>query len=409
MDARIDEARSNISISPLTSEMARANGLPGFKISFTANDPRTALQVCTDIEGLFTTKNLQSREAAAEGTTDYFNEELTNARHTLDDQNQKIADFEREHFGMLPEDAGNNVQVLNSLSTQLQNLTQAIQTLQEHKSVGETLLQQQQQNTPPPGAAPIQTPQTQQEELNKLLAQKEELATHYTDQYPEVKRVNRQIDDLRAEMAKAAATPAPPPSPVTPAVVNRPEPANVQNIRAQLKAIDQQIADDVKEQDRINQQIRTLQGRVQATPEVEAEYKALTRDQATSQAFYDRLKSNMETSQMATDLEHRQEGETFSVLDAPNFPAEATFPKASMFAGGGLMAGLALGLIIIVFLEYKDTAMRTERDVWAFTQLPTLAILAWSGDAADTESGFHPLQRLFGRKPPKELLVGNPG
>jgi capsular polysaccharide biosynthesis protein len=137
----------------------------------------------------------------------------------------------------------------------------------------------------------------------------------------------------------------------------------------------------------------------------------LTRDLATSQAFYDKLRSNMETSQMATDLEHRQEGETFTVLDAPNFPAEPTFPKPATFAAGGAMGGIVLGLLIVVFLEYKDTALRTERDVWAFTQLPTLAILAWSGDVAEAKSGkLQRLKHIFGRKPPKELLAGgNPG
>jgi capsular polysaccharide biosynthesis protein len=117
----------------------------------------------------------------------------------------------------------------------------------------------------------------------------------------------------------------------------------------------------------------------------------------------------METSQMATDLEHRQEGETFTVLDAPNFPSEPTFPKPLVFASGGLMAGIVLGLLVIVTLEYRDTALRTERDVWAFTQLPTLAVIAYSVDISASSGRLGRIRRLFGRKPPKELLAGNPG
>jgi capsular polysaccharide biosynthesis protein len=83
---------------------------------------------------------------------------------------------------------------------------------------------------------------------------------------------------------------------------------------------------------------------------------------------------------MATDLERQQQGEQFRVMDEPNLPDGPTFPNRQLFAAGGLAAGLALGLIIAAFLEYKDTALRTEQDVWAFTRLPTLAIIAYAAE-----------------------------
>jgi capsular polysaccharide biosynthesis protein len=112
---------------------------------------------------------------------------------------------------------------------------------------------------------------------------------------------------------------------------------------------------------------------------------------------------------MTTDLEKRQEGETFTVLDAPNLPTDPTYPKISVFAMGGLFIGLALGVLIVALLEYKDTALRSERDIWAFTQLPTLAVIAWSGEVAAAGSDSSGKKRLFGRKPPRELIAGGPG
>jgi hypothetical protein len=40
---------------------------------------------------------------------------------------------------------------------------------------------------------------------------------------------------------------------------------------------------------------------------------------------------------------------------------------------------------VIAFLEYKDKSLRTERDVWTFTKLPTLATIAL---IEDTKGGF---------------------
>jgi capsular polysaccharide biosynthesis protein len=88
----------------------------------------------------------------------------------------------------------------------------------------------------------------------------------------------------------------------------------------------------------------------------------------------------MNQSKMATDLEKRQQGENFKVMDEPNLPEAPTFPNRLVFAMGGLAAGIALGLLVIAFLEYRDTAVRTERDIWAFTKLPTLAVIGFTGE-----------------------------
>ena len=79
---------------------------------------------------------------------------------------------------------------------------------------------------------------------------------------------------------------------------------------------------------------------------------------------------------MATALERRQQGEQFTVMDAANLPDAPTFPNRPLFAVGGLAAGLAIGLLLAGLLEYRDTSLRNERDIFAFTKLPTLAIIA---------------------------------
>jgi hypothetical protein len=67
-------------------------------------------------------------------------------------------------------------------------------------------------------------------------------------------------------------------------------------------------------------------------------------------------------------------------------------------------------LMIVALVEYRDTALRNERDVWAFTQLPTLAVIAWSANMEGDELGrLARLKRLFSRKTPKKLAVDAPG
>jgi capsular polysaccharide biosynthesis protein len=123
--------------------------------------------------------------------------------------------------------------------------------------------------------------------------------------------------------------------------------------------------------------------------------KDLTRDHQTAQDFYDSLLSKMNQSQMATDLERRQEGEQFRLMDDANLPDAPTFPKRGMFAVGGFVLGLGLGLLLIAFLEYKDKSLRTERDVWTFTKLPTLATIALVQEAKGAGGKQRPLKDLL--------------
>ena len=99
---------------------------------------------------------------------------------------------------------------------------------------------------------------------------------------------------------------------------------------------------------------------------------------------------------MATDLERRQQGEQFRVMDEPNLPESPSSPKRPVFVGGGFAAGIGLGLLIVALLEYLDTAVRTERDIWAFTKLPTLGVIGFNGETEAANSK----RRWFGRRTP---------
>jgi polysaccharide chain length determinant protein (PEP-CTERM system associated) len=408
MDGRIDLARNSIDIKPIHSDISRSDGLPGFFIYFTANDPHTAQLVCGEVQSLFVKQSLLSREATVNETTAFLRNQLQEAKRTLDDQDAKLAAFQEKNSGRLPSDESNNMNILGTLDTQLDAVTQSVQTMEQNRSVMQAMLAQQSSQQAAPSTPTAQTPQVQQAELDRLQAEESDLATHYQPDYPDLKTVRRKIADLRKQIAQDQTATAVPVTPTSPAP-NRPDSASVQQLRAQLRGLDLAIESKHKQQDQLEQQIHSYQARVQSTPEVEAEYKELTRGSQTAQSFYDSLQVKLNQSNMGADLEHRQQGETFRVMDEPNLPDGPTHPKKSVFVGAGFAAGIALGLLVIAFLEYKDTALRTERDVWAFTQLPTLAVIAWSGEVADTGTKIARLKRPFSRKEPKDKLADAPG
>lgn len=399
MDDKIDQVRKDIDIKPIRSEVARTGGLPGFFISFKASDARTAQLVCGEITSLFVSENLHAREQSAQGTTDFLKGQLADAKRNLDEQDAKMAEFQRTYSGKLPGEEAPNLNMLTTLNTQLDAATQALNRMEQDKSYEEALLAQQSRDLTTPDQSRL-APQAQNSELQALLSQEAELTARYTDDYPDVVAVRRKIKDLRREMAQA-----PPPAPVSAAPApTRSEPLSVQQLRAQLRSLDQGIMQKRRDQAQIQGQIRMYQDRIQSTPAVQEQFKNLTRDYQTAQQFYDDLLKKMDQSKMATDLERRQQGEQFRVMDEPNLPEEPAFPKRNLFAGAGAFAGLVLGLLIVAWFEYRDTSLRSDRDIWAFTKLPTLAVIAYTKPTHSSSSlrGLFP----FGKR--KNLTTGKP-
>lgn len=388
MDDRLDAMRKAIEIRPIQSAMA--HGVPGFYISFKANDPRTARDVSGEITSMFVNEDLKSREQSTQGTTDFLQHQLEEAKRGLDEQDAKLANFQQQYAGKLPGQEEPNMNMLTSLNTQLDAATQALARMQQDLSYGQTILAQQARDFQTPETQRI-APQAQQQEMQQLLAQEADLTARYTPDYPDVQTIKHKIADLRHQMAQA-----PQQTVVAPTTSPRNEPASLLQLRAQIRASELAITQKKHDQAAIQTQIKTYQDRISSSPLVQEQYKTLTRDTTIRQESYDALLKKMQEAKMATDLERTQQGEHFKVMDEPNLPDAPTSPKRPVFAAGGFVLGLLLGLAIIALIEYRDTAFRSERDVWAFTKLPTLGTISLLEDL--TPASPRTRRKLFGRR-----------
>jgi uncharacterized protein involved in exopolysaccharide biosynthesis len=215
-------------------------------------------------------------------------------------------------------------------------------------------------------------PETLEQQLIALQAHLTALQSSYTDDYPDVIKAK---NDIAVVQKKIAESEGPNKGGPNKGLKTSTEPAQIQQLRAQLHNDDLIIATKTKEQEQIRKQIDLYQARVQSSPAVEQQYKELTRGYQTASDSYSDLQKKLTDSQQAVNLERKQEGEQFVVLDPANLPDKPTFPNRPLFALGGLGGGLGLGLGIAFFLELKDTSFKTERDVEFSLHLPVLAMV----------------------------------
>ena len=363
--ALVDRLRDAISVGPLTGMAGTGSQLPGFRLKLKFDNPQTAHDICAEVTSMFLDENARVRENIGRETTSFLNEQLNEAKQNLDQQDAALAEFKRQHLGSLPEEEQSNLQLLAGLNTQLEATTQNINHAQQDKAFSQTVLDQQEANWKQLQTT-NQNPETQEQQLASLQDQLTSMLLRYTPEHPDVVKLKAQIEDLKKRMMEE-----PPTREINP---TRPvhEPPQFAQLRLKIKQDIVDIAELVKKQGKIEDEIRVIQGRVQSSPVMEQQFKELTRNYETALEGYKDLLRKRGASAMASDLEHQQEGEQFRVLDPPSLPTEPSFPKKLYFAGGGFGFGVALSAGLLYVIAASDKSMHTERDVELCLKLPVL-------------------------------------
>lgn len=363
MESLVARLQKKIQVIPV-KPMAESNStqLPGFILKVSDHDRAVAQKICDELSAMVQAENVHVRQEQAQGTTVFLTKQLEDAKVKMDDRDAKLAAFKSRYIGALPDDQQANLSILTGLNSQLDAATQALSRAQQDKAFAETMLAQQVASQS--GENP-----SLQKELADMQNQLAVMQSKYTNDHPDVIRLKQNISDMKQKIAAGEQNPSPVGKANTMAI-DTPE---IQTLRAQVHQYDSMVKEKTAEQHDIQRQIALYQSRVQLSPNVEEQYKQLTRDYQSAQDFYNDLLKKRSDSAMESDLNHQAQNAEFRVLDPPNLPDSPSFPNPLYFTLGGLGAGLALGLGMIVLGEARDKTLRTEEDVEFFLQLPTLA------------------------------------
>jgi polysaccharide chain length determinant protein (PEP-CTERM system associated) len=380
MEELVDRMRNAIAVNPVKSVVSsgREGELPGFYVRFTADDPRVAQQVCAEVTSMFVEENLRVREQSAQGTSSFLDAQIADAKRKLDEQDARLAEFKRKNLGALPDATQANLNLLTTLNTQFEAATQGLNRAQQDKAYIESLLAQQVAGWQASRGGTGPRPEADQQRLEAMENELQALEARYTSDHPDVLKLKSSIEQLRRKISETAAVGKDKPAENVQQAAGA-EPPQILQLRSQVHAYEEAIRQYTREQNRLKEQIRLYQSRIQLSPVVEQDFKLLTRDYQTALDFYNELSRKRNQSGMATDLERRQQGQQFRVMDPANLPEEPSFPNRPLFAGGGLGIGLGLGLGITLLLEFLDKSIRTESDVEFYLKVPTLALVPTVG------------------------------
>ena len=349
-----------------------------FRIAFIGDNPVTVMRVTDRLASHFIDENLRDREILAQGTSQFLTVQLDDARRRLIEQEEKLEAYRLLHSGELPSQAAGNLQQVQNLQLQVQAIVESLNRDVDRKLIIERLLADMKAMDPVAIAAVNKSGDITEQPISVQLAAAEktlsEMQLRLTPQHPDVIRLKRRITGLkqRAE-AEALAAPLSPESaaPTTPGQILRQN--REKAMHAELESLDRQITNKRSEEQRLRKLAAAYQARIEAVPARETELAELTRDHETLQRMYADLLAKNEESKIAANLERRQIGEQFKILDSAR-PAEKPFtPNRAQINLLGSFGGLLVGLALAGFLEYRDASFRSQDEVTSVLSLPVLA------------------------------------
>jgi polysaccharide chain length determinant protein (PEP-CTERM system associated) len=361
-DALVAAMRSNIKVD-LPRGGGRGQEAAGyFSINYTAKDPKVAAAVANRLSSLFIDENLRQREQQAVGTTEFLASELAVTKEKLEKQGQILAEYKRRHMGSLPEQRDTNIRLLEQLQQLYQRNEESLRAAEDRKLLIRT--QMADIESPPAvvmgptgNAQSGRTPGSYEAQVEDLKRQLADLRSRYTEKHPDILRTRKRIADLEKSRE-------------TTSVKNDPRYRELSNSLAALDLEIKRLRDDGE---RLRGQMGMYRGRIEGATVREQEMATVMQEYNNTKLVYDTLIRKNEEAQQAENLERRQKGEQFRVVDparVPDNPVQPNIPKVLLI---GLFGGMAFGLGGIVLREQLDRSFRDPEDVEATLGFKVLA------------------------------------
>jgi polysaccharide chain length determinant protein (PEP-CTERM system associated) len=391
------ELRARTAMEDVVARMRRDIGQPqiqrgqqSFRVSYVSPDPRTAQKVTARLAMLFIEENSRDRENLADSTNVFLESQLEEAKQRLLEHERKVEAFKLRYSGELPSQMPSNLQALTAAQNQLQGLTVAQNSARDRRHFFERQLAEAQAteivtapNATTLGIAPTASAT---ERLLAVEAQIAFLKQKYTSEVPELRALERTARELRPLAEEERQRPLS----STPVAISPAEQARqkrISELKAEIEMIDRQLVNGETEEARLKALVTQYSERVAAIPTRESQLVELTRDYDVQKRFYDGLLGKREDSKLAANLERRQIGEQFRILDPASFPAKpADQMQRLAFTFAGAIAGLAVGLGLAVLLHIRDSSFRTGDEVQRVLELPVLALVPHMSSRSEQRS-----------------------
>ena len=376
LESAIDKIRKAIKVETVGTSGSGGKSVEAVTISFAHENPLTAMKVTEKLASLFIEENVKVREQLVTGVSDFLEQELREAKGALESQEQAISEYKTKYIGLLPEQMEANLRALDRLQTELtatddllhsqtDRLATVEKSIKEYEASGTVQAEPGNPSSAHAGMDPLVIRLRELERhLTTLMAEWKETYPDIGETKKEILSVKKQLLEKYGDLAKEKDGDAS--KTFDPYLRELVKQRN--DLRAEASSIKDRRA-------RLVEHIKEYERRVEQTPSREQEVMILVRDYENRQKNYQALLDKRLSAHVAENLEKRQKGEQFRVLDPANLPQKLDSPKRLLIMVAGLIGGCGVGLALAIGLDQLNPTFKRREEVETLRGTRGLAVV----------------------------------
>src|SRR5438552_674860 len=374
-DGLVDRLRRDIRTEFKAPPLA---GNPGttlaFSLSYKGSRPETTARVANSLASFYLEEDAKIRSRQASEAVRLLKSQLDEMQGKLQDQQQKLSAYQQDHPEELPQQAEINMAALERLHADLRSTSdERMRAMDRRNDLLRRLADLDTAMPSAPGAAAPEAP-TRVARLKDELA---DLQRRYSDKYPDVIRLRREIAAAEGQPTEVK------PEHAAPEAATPVQGRATTRLNTELAEVEAEIAKFKSDESGLRDEIAGHIQRLESAPRRQQAYQDLSRDYQTTRDLYDSLRQRYEQAQLAEGVEGTTAGPRFRILDPATVPSDPVAPNRMMLMAMTLIAALAAAAAAMALAEKLDTSFHAADDVGSFTRVPVLAsipLLETTGD-----------------------------
>jgi polysaccharide chain length determinant protein (PEP-CTERM system associated) len=350
-----------------------------YTITYANEDPEQARRVVESLLTLFVEGSLGDKRNDTVSARQFIEDQLRAYSVKLVVAENAVMAFKRRHQGLMPGEGRDYYGRLNDARTELRKATLELREALDARDA----LKQQLAGEAKLSARPVDRPVavSPPSELDLRIAALEQkldnLRLQYTEQHPDIVASEHVIAQLkeqkRAELAKQRAAVDSGHKSTSAA----PQGQVYEQLTISLAAAEAKVAAMKARVAEYEIRHNELQAAARALPQIEAEYKQLTRDYEVIKARYDKLLERRESAQITGDVEMSEVAMgRYRVIDPPRVSFKPSWPNRPKLMTAVLVAALAGGFGLAFVLSQIRKTFNDEHSLRQASGLPVLGSVA---------------------------------
>jgi polysaccharide chain length determinant protein (PEP-CTERM system associated) len=338
----------------------QVEGSDAFYVSYEGDRPLQVMKVTNRLADLFIDRTTGLRGERVEQTGSFLDAEVERLQGQLREQEEGLSTYKQGMAHVLPERLATNLKLLENLQQQVRSKTDQITEGQARRlAVIDEMAALEKQGALE--AEPLERSPAEAN-LEDLRLKLKLLKARYTAKNPEIERAEREIRDLEASGIPAGKRREP--SPVRMRYVA---------LKAEAESIEQRLRSYQQERSALASDLGMYERRIDSSPGLETTLAQRVREVALARSQYEAMLAKQQRAKLDQRLEKSTKDVAFKIVEPAQLPTSPSSPQRTRIILMGLMAGLGLGLLLILVVEQMDTSFDTVEEFQSFTNLPVLA------------------------------------